>query len=287
MEVVVGVFIVMVFFGLAYFTFVISGEQWGPEYEIEVVFNDVMGLRRKDSVVVRGMPIGEIRRLELHEDGVHVWAKVEEKLDMRKDYSIKIIRTSILGGRYVEIDEGSPQCGQLPLDTLFRGEDPHDFMAEATEVMTEIKEQFLGEDGVIQNFKAASVQLKEIATRLNAGKGTIGKLMSDDDTLYRDATNTVASIRQVAARLERGEGTLGKLFSKDDKLYADLSSAAESLSEVASHINKGEGAVGKLVKEDTLYKEVEAVVKELQAALDDFRETTPVTSFTSILFSVF
>ena len=52
------------------------------------------------------------------------------------------------------------------------------------------------------------------------GKGTIGKLLSEDDTLYNDLVEAAASIKNISASIEKGEGTLGKLI-KDDELYEE------------------------------------------------------------------
>ena len=288
-EVVVGFFVVMVFFGLAYFTFMISGKKWGQEvYKMETVFNDVMGLRVKDNVVVRGMPIGEVKHLILKEDGVHVFLEIRKKLAMRKDYRITIITTSILGGRYLEISEGTSEYGRIPKDFCFTGSDPRDLMRDAAELISEAKKGLVGKDGVIENIREATVEIKNIATRLNKGQGTLGKLFSPDDTLYSDLKSSVASLKTVAERLEKGKGTLGKLMSEDDSVYKDLKSSVSSLKVIAKRLEEGKGMIGKLLSEDeSLYNDLRDTVNEARAALDDVRETTPVVTFTSVLFGAF
>ena len=72
-EVMVGAFVVMIFIGLAYFTIILSKETWfGTKHIREIRFEEVMGLREGDSVVVRGMPVGKVRELDLGEDHVRV-----------------------------------------------------------------------------------------------------------------------------------------------------------------------------------------------------------------------
>ena len=63
----------------------------------------------------------------------------------------------------------------------------------------------LVEGGVIENIQEAAAQIREITTRLRDGKGTLGRLLSEDDTLYEDLGATVASLKEVAGRLERVE----------------------------------------------------------------------------------
>jgi phospholipid/cholesterol/gamma-HCH transport system substrate-binding protein len=322
MEMIVGAFMVMVFLGLGYFTIILSREAWlTKKYPIETVFKNVMGLREGDRVVVRGMPIGKVKSLRLARDGVHVEAMLDNPLRMKKDYKIMIVSTSILGGRYLQIDAGSDEEHEVPLETLFQGQTPHDLMADAADLVNGIR-QGLIEGGVIEDLKASVRQIREIVTRVNEGKGmlgklmsedetlyndlsasasslkaltarleggegTLGKLMSKDDTLYKDLSETAASLKTVAARLENGEGMLGKLMSKDDSLYTNLLATAESLRNITGKIERGEGFLGRMVQDDTLYKNIEAIVGEARATLDDFRETTPITTFTSIFFGAF
>ncbi len=329
-EGVVGGFVVLILFGLAYFTFMLSGKKLGERtYRMEVVFRDVMGLRPKDTVVVRGMPVGEVKALTLKPDGVHVTLSLTGRrgepppVQMRQDYRIAIVATTILGGRMLVIHEGSADKEAIPLDTLFQGRDPHDLMEDATELFSALRQGLTEKGGVLESLKEAAAQIRDITQRLNAGKGTLGKLLSDDDTLYRDLCSgvasfkallerieqgkgtagkllsedatlyddlkgTLASLRAITERLEQGKSTLGRLLSEDDRLYQDLRATVASLRAVADRLEQGKSTLGRLLAaDDTLYREFADVVQEAKAALDDLRETTPVVTFTSILFGAF
>jgi phospholipid/cholesterol/gamma-HCH transport system substrate-binding protein len=321
MEVIVGAFMVMVLLGLGYFTIILSREAIFKEhYELEVVFSHVMGLREGDNVVTRGMPVGTIKSLDLQGDGVHIVTSLNEELEIRDGYRVTIVATSVLGGRHLEIDAGpdeAPVVAARPLD----GVEPYDLMADAAEVINAIKDGLIT-GGVLDNLQKAASDLQSMIARVHDGKGTLGRLFSDDDRLYEDLAASVASLRDVAARLEKGEGTLGKLLAgdgklhddlsagvanlrevsdrlaagkgtlgrllaEDDTLYEDLAGTAASLKNMAARIERGEGMLGKLVTDESLYREVESVVGEARAAVDDYRETSPVVTFSSIFFGAF
>ncbi len=287
MEVVVGAFVVMVFLGLGYFTIILSREKFfGQKYTLEVVFEDVMGLRDGDNVVVRGMVVGKVKTLALREDGVHVVASLEQPLDLREGYRITIVSTSILGGRYLQVDEGPPSGLKLPVNTVFRGERPYDLMADAAEVVNTVR-RALTSGGVVSNVQEIAAGLREVVARANSGEGTIGKLLSSDDTLYSNAVAAVTSVRDIVERLNRGEGTLGRLLSPDDSLYNDFAAAAASFKRTAAELEDGKGTIGKLLKEDDLYEDVKKAVNEVRATIDDYRETAPIVTFTSIFFGAF
>lgn len=330
MELIVGAFMFLVLAGLFYFTIILSQQNlFTQKYPLQVKFPTVMGLRDGDNIVVRGMPVGKVKKLILGQDlkdGVVVVGDTEQPLVLHADYQARIITTSILGGRYLEIYEGTPDAPLIKDMTLLQGERPFDLMEEASALVHDIKKS-LNEGGILKNLEAtmadvrsvanklnqgegtlgkllndkalyedftaitkevrsASVQLNEIVTRVNRGEGTIGKLLKED-AVYNDLTKISGNLRDISQRLAEGKGTLGKLLSEDDKLYKDISDTASSLKNVMARIERGEGTLGKLVNDDKLYENANGAIRDLQAAIDDFRETSPITSFTSILFGAF
>jgi phospholipid/cholesterol/gamma-HCH transport system substrate-binding protein len=324
MEMVVGAFIIMILFGLAYFTIILSRETWfSDKHEYEVIFDHVMGLREGDDVVVRGMTVGKVDNLSLGLDGVHVLTKLDTPLRLREKYKITIVSSSILGGVYLSIDEGSETSRELPEGAVFVGESPNDLVADAADLVGAVKDDFLREGGILDNFKTASVNIKDITDRLNKGEGTIGKFLSDDSELYEDLSATIASLKTISGKIEKGEGTIGKLLSKDDKMYENIAASAESFKNISARLEAGKGTLGKLMSEDEdlynnlnasaaslkkiiariengegtlgklmsedegLYEEIEGIVGEARATVEDYRETAPIVTFTSIFFGAF
>ncbi|MGA0369674.1 MAG: MlaD family protein, partial [Kiritimatiellia bacterium] len=144
------------------------------------------------------------------------------------------------------------------------------------------------------DIEAVAKDVRSITERLAAGKGTIGKLLSEDEGAYMNLTNTLEQIsvastdaRKIMSRLEKGEGTIGKLLSSDDQVYQDLQEAMAALKDVSIALSEQNGTVGKLINDETLYLKVESLVDEARATIDDFRETSPITTFSSIFFGAF
>ncbi len=286
-EIIVGAFMVMVFLGIAYFTIILSRETWFTRKQhMDVLFKNVMGLREGNNVEVRGMPVGKIDSLALDGDWVRVHLVLDNRLEMKTDYEIRIVAASILGGRYLAIHEGSESSPTIPMSSRFVGREPYDLMADAAAVINKTRQELI-EGGAIDNLKKASQQISAIIDRVEAGEGSLGKFLSKDASLYNDVAASVESLRDVAERLGRGEGTLGRLMSEDDRLYEDLSEVVASLKTITAKIATGEGSLGKLISEDGVYAEVEGMMKEARAALDDLRETSPIVTFTSVFFGAF
>ncbi len=285
-EIIVGVFAFMVLFLLGTFTIILSSQNIFKKYvDLEIVFSDVMGLGPGDAVLVRGLQVGKVKNLELQPDGVHVFASLEGKIKLRDDYRITIEPGSVLGGTLLSVYEGSDNSPELPKGSKLKGIPPVDFLEEASETIQSVRSA-LDEGGILDNLKTSMEEFKIITRRLSQGEGTLGKLMANDE-VYTNLRDITSNLKELSDRVADGQGTMGQLLSEDDALYRNLNAAAESIAEITSSINQGDGTLGRLAKDDELYEELQALIAEVRATVDDFRETAPITSFSSIFFGAF
>lgn len=172
-------------------------------------------------------------------------------------------------------------------------------------------------DQIYADISSAATSAKTIAARLEQGEGTLGKLLSKDETAYQDLKKTLAHAAEISERIAAGEGTLGKLLSKDDAIYRDLKKsiadvrnitarvaagegllgratqdktmaddAAKLLANLKSLSEKliqGEGTLGKLTTDPELYNEVNGLMKDVRQVVDNYRDTTPISSFAGLV----
>ncbi len=171
-------------------------------------------------------------------------------------------------------------------------------------------------DTVYADLRKTMANAAEISDRLGRGEGVLGKLLSADDVIYADLKKTFANAAEISGRLERGEGALGKLLAKDDTTWAEVQAVVanvreateklkgkdgligrllsdkelsdnaakvvENLAAVSGRLEKGEGTLGKLTAERALYDEISALVKDVRQIVDNYRDTTPITTFGSL-----
>ena len=376
-EVIVGIFMVAVIALLGYFTIIISGVDvmFGRKRATATIaFKDVGGLKERDNVVYRGMKVGTVDRIILGQSNIIVEASVDDDVVLRKSCRVSVSALSLLGGNYLLLEEGTGEPQPLTT-TVFHGEPPVDWMRDLGTIARNLSD--LTSDGsvrsIVTNFEATAANLNTIVSRVQRGEGTVGKLLSSDDTVYNDISNAVASaktaaadisaiasrvergdgtlgkllstndvihadlrdalasartaldavksaatnINAIAARLERGEGTMGKLLSSDDAVYADLkaslanirkvtddlkagdglagrlvydkklgadaSELLDNLNGVSSRLAKGSGTLGKLMTDQELYNELNALIKDVRQIVDNYRDTTPVSTFGSLI----
>ncbi len=322
-EIIVGVFVTLLLGALAVFTIVVSGASFfkNGNFKIVVVMPDAMGLRRNDPVIAKGTTVGTVSDVYYALDGVHVAAELTAPVVFHDDYSITVVATSILGGRQLVLNEGTPELPVVPSDSNLIGLKPGDIMEDATMAVKRIRE-FLDTDA-LTNLEMVSKDLSEISGRLNRGEGTIGKLLSANDEVYMNLNATVANLRSMTDRLEAGEGTLGKLLSSNDEVYTNLNATVASLRSITDRLDTGKGTLGKLLssddevytnlnatvanlrlvtdrlangegtlgklmaKDSKMYDNIEGAVTDVRELLDDAREASTLSTFSSVLFSGF
>ena len=271
-ETIVGIFMAAVLALLVYFTIVISGVDilvGHTKVPMKVEFADVGGLKDRDSVMYRGMKVGVIDHIDLSKTNVVMTVRVTSDVVLREGYRISVASLSLLGGNYLLLEEGAGK--PLPLETtLFRGEPPTDWMRDIGRIASSVGD--LMSDGgiksIVTNIEAVAAKLNVVVTRVERGEGTVGKLLSSDETVYNDLKDTISSAKAVAGRLERGEGTVGKFLSSDETVYNDIKDTVASAKAVAGRLERGEGTIGKLVSSD------DTVYQDLKASLGNLRDVT-------------
>ena len=51
----------------------------------------------------------------------------------------------------------------------------------------------------------------------------------------------------------------------------------------AERLKSGEGTIGRLINSPELYDEVNALAKDVRQVLDNYRDTTPISTFGSLI----
>jgi phospholipid/cholesterol/gamma-HCH transport system substrate-binding protein len=101
----------------------------------------------------------------------------------------------------------------------------------------------------------------------------------------------VDQVNGMVADINAGHGTLGKLI-KDEQIYNDARSAiarfnttAERIDNLVAAAQRGEGTVGKLLNDDTLYSNVNQLSSEGVKLIYDFRQNPK--KYLTIKFELF
>ncbi len=324
-EAIVGLFMIAVLGLLVYFTIVISGVDVlkGRQKVIaKVAFDSVGGLKDHDSVMYRGTKVGGVENVEVTPSNLVVNIEIDQSVIIRESYKISVCSLSMLGGQFLMVEEGDGEVVSLT-DGILRGDTPNDWMRDVAQIAKNLKQitESTSVQTIITNIEATTASARSVMERVERGEGTVGKLLSADDTAYNNLTNAVmdaktmlANAAEISERIKAGEGTVGKLLSEDAELYQDLKDSVAAfkkaceqvklpenmdqdvaeiladgkklvanLGEVSEKIKSGEGTLGKLASNAEMYDEVQGLIKDVRQVLDNYRDTTPISTFGSLI----
>ena len=303
-----------IFFALAFIAAVLLMEMLGSfdffkrGIRIRALFNTVQELKEGDPVKMAGVQIGRVEKIDLKENKVDVTLKLDRAAGVKTDSKAMIKFAGLMGQNFVSISFGSRAGRKVVNDTIIETEEQPDLNA----LMVKLENVATGVENATKSLSGDSIQnllgpladflkdntprltailsnMKTISTQIAEGKGTVGKLISED-TLYTSAlaavTNlndttsdikrAVARAQNIVAEINEGKGTLGKL-AKDDALYKEATTAMTNLKEIFQKINQGQGSVGKLINDESLYKNARLSLQKLDTATEGLEDQGPLS----------
>jgi phospholipid/cholesterol/gamma-HCH transport system substrate-binding protein len=275
----------LVMSGLLIFAVGGGGGFFWQNYPLKVQFPNVSGLMSGSPVRVAGVEVGSVTDVELVPNGAEVSFNVID--DMRPlitDRSTaKIGSISLLGEGAVDI-EAAPGGTPLPDWGYVKTGTPAPTIAELTEqagagindvtkLMADLRAgkgtvgKLLTDESLYRQFDSLLAAADRVAQSVAAGKGTMGKL-ANDPKVYDELNASVANLNAITAKLRNGEGSLGQLLN-DPALAKSLNATSTNIEGLTGRLNRGEGTAGKLLTDDALYKRMDSLTARLDTVLQN------------------
>jgi len=208
----------------------------------ETSFRNVTGLKNGAPVMLNGVTVGYVERIELPVAPEEERIQVRFTLDaayterIREDTRVSIKTIGLLGDKYLELRGGSAGSPRVLEGGLVEGRDP----AEFSEFVTS------GED-LMENLLAISSSLKVVLRRVEAGEGLIGELTTAPDArvrLIQNTHETLATFRRLLEGIEQGRGLAGRILRDNElaeTLLSDIGESARSVRTVTSTLSQDLG----------------------------------------------
>jgi phospholipid/cholesterol/gamma-HCH transport system substrate-binding protein len=285
-ELKVGLLTVGALFLAAVVIFMISGEGgfFWQRYELKTRFTNVAGLKAGAPVRVAGVEVGAVSGVEFSAADVIVIFEVSRDMQPRITTSstASIGSVSLLGESALDITpstEGTPipeggfvPSARSPGQLADVAEGATRSLEQATELLKEIRAgkgtvgKLFTDDTLYREVESFVAAANAVASALRDGRGTAGRLMTDE-AVYRQLEGSLRNLQAVTARLSAGEGSLGRLLN--DPSFADsLSSTTAKLDAVVGRVNRGEGTAGKLVTDTQLYDRMNSLTTRIDGLVE-------------------
>jgi phospholipid/cholesterol/gamma-HCH transport system substrate-binding protein len=190
LEFKVGIFVFIGIMILSWFIFRIGDVKLTTSgYHLRVLFGFANGIKIGAPVRVAGVDKGEVKEIKLTHsaDGkptvfIRIWLEGDTQIPV--DSRAWVNTLGLLGEKYLEIIPGKDYNKVLVADGLLVGEDPTS-VQEVTDLAKDIALQV----------KDTLNTLNSVLTDMHEGRGTIGKLFTDD-RLYTDIEEMFADLKK-------------------------------------------------------------------------------------------
>ena len=305
-ETIVGIFVVASMAALLVMILIVA-QQEGlfQEYvKYRTIFKNVSGLKSGSEVHLAGGTVGNVLNTAINPEGnIVVTFQVLKKYSdrVRDDSRSTIGFMGLLGDKSLDLTSGSLSKAPIPPEGLVTSVEPLDItqlLARAAPSLEDLQKVIsnlvsltddLAEPG--SNTKKILSEVRDIVTKVNSGKGSLGKLVNDP-ALYRDVADTMAQVRKFVGDLEKGKGLAGMLlndqafrdqavktmaeleatFANLNKTTADLKAAAVRLPDMAKKLDgfltnldkAGKGLPGFVIQGDTALGDLDTTTKAMQ-----------------------
>lgn len=269
--------------------FLLSGDSGFPwqRYTVKAVFSDIAGLKTGAPVRVAGVETGSVTAISFKDD------QVELEMEITKDMRSRITdrstaslgSVSLLGESAIDITSASsgtplpdygyvktgPAAGSIS-DVAARAGDS---IEAVKTLMTDISAgkgtvgRLFTDDALYEDLNKLLSNVEAITQGLNKGRGSIGRLMQDP-TLAKALEGSLKNLEVITADLRAGKGSLGQLLNNDE-LGKSLKNTTSNLDTMTAKLNRGEGTAGKLLNDDSLFKRLDSVTGRLDKVVSDLQ----------------
>jgi phospholipid/cholesterol/gamma-HCH transport system substrate-binding protein len=261
--------------------FLVSGEGgfFWQRYRLKTKFENVAGLKSGAPVRVAGVEVGTVTGVEFNGVDVDVTFELSKEMQGRvtTESTASIGSVSLLGESALDLT-ASAQGRALAQDEYVKSKRAPGQLADVAEGATRSLEQatlllrdiragkgtvgkLFTDEALYRDVQGFVDAAEAVAQNLRAGRGTAGKLLTDE-AVYKNLEASLAELRDMTTRINAGEGSLGKLL-KDESFANSLSSSTANIDAMTAKINKGEGTAGKLVNDPELYNRVNSLAERL------------------------
>jgi phospholipid/cholesterol/gamma-HCH transport system substrate-binding protein len=265
-ELRVGLFVLVAMFILAVAIFYVTGGGFlGAKYRLVTYLPEVEGLTVGAPVRLDGVEVGNVETIGINTEpkdparNIKVGMRVSRKFEgyIRTDSTAGLITEGLLGNRYVSISRGLTGAVYKDGDEIPGREEKA------------IKQIVERSADLTANLNAMSVQVREIVNDLQRGRGTLGKLLTDE-TAYKRINTTLVRLDNIVARVEGGQGSLGKLVASDE-MYQRVNSAAVRLDNILGDVQGQKGTLGRIIYDPSIHESAKQFLDRGNAIVGDVR----------------
>jgi phospholipid/cholesterol/gamma-HCH transport system substrate-binding protein len=279
---------------VTFLIFAVGGEGgfWWQRYPLKTRFTEVQGLKAGAVVRLNGKEVGTVTAVEF------AGAEIEVSFELLKsvrplvttESTAEVGSLSLLGEPIIDLTaspSGRPLNDGEVVKALPAARSMSDVTAAASAGLEQLNAlladaragrgtlgRLVTDDALYNEMQAFVASAGELSRAINAGRGTLGALIKDP-AVHNSLRASLDNLQTMTARINKGEGALGR-FLNDEGLGKSISGAATNAEQITARLTKGEGTAGKLLTDQQLYDRLNSManrVDQVVAGLESGRGT--------------
>jgi phospholipid/cholesterol/gamma-HCH transport system substrate-binding protein len=257
-------------------------------YSLKTRFTNVAGLKPGSPVRVAGVEVGQVTETGFSGEQVDVTFEVNDEYRslITTTSMARLGSVSLLGESAVDItpsDGGTPipewgyvPAGRAPSQISDLTDQANQGIAELSSLIHDVRAgrgtvgKLMTDDRLHDDLRRFVTSAGNLTEGLRQGRGTLGQLLTDPQTANA-LEASLQNIESLTRRLNAGEGSLGSLLH-DDSFSRSLTSATTNLDTLVGKLNRGEGTAGKLMTDPALFDRLNSVTNRLDTLVTRLNE---------------
>ena len=212
------------------------------KYPIFIKFKDVSGLPDKSVVKLSGVDVGKVKKISLDGNDVLVELAIDHGITIYRDSKFRIGSTSIIGSKFLDIEQGIPGAGSFRPGEMVSGDAalPIDRMLSQTlasvqKLLDDVNNNgsLAGNlNGTLANMRETTANMRDISIRLNdliaQTQPHLARGMEKADDIAGKLDSILAKAETLMVQISTPQGTIGALLT-DASMKSDIKETVSNL----------------------------------------------------------
>ncbi len=272
----VGVFVVIGLLLFTVGLFMIGDRQmaFAHRFTLYTEFARVTGLQPGAIIRVAGAKGGEVKDIEVPPSPARkfrVKLEITENLHslVRSDSVASIQTEGLVGGTYLSIATGTEQSPKAPENSTIPSQEPF----EIADLLQQMSDTVTKVNATIDEMKGDVLHaVQSIAETVDNANGLINDVSDDVKTMASAGARISDDVAEISDSIRNGKGTLGKLV-RDDELYRRVTAVAKNAEDISNNVRDVVAQARQTL--DSLQAKngpVQGVTSDLKQTLGDARD---------------
>ena len=246
-------------------------------FRLSGVFKDVGGLQAGNNVRLSGVNVGTIDNISVVSDtSVKVDIVIDENTRkfIKKDAIASIGSEGLMGNKVLIINPGTGEKAGIENNDIIQTVQP----INLDDILISLKT-------TADNASQITSDLSKIATNIQSGKGSMGRLLMDP-SMAQNIDSTLVNLKEGSANFKNLiDGAKNGFVQNLDSTLVDLddilislkttvdnaSNITSDLSDITDNIQSEKGTIGRLLKDQSMAQNLDSTLVNLKESLAGFK----------------